>query len=91
VDSPIKKFDSTAWWSWRSTLATAFAAGDRQLKRALHMIAMTNARIDPQIKAYVGRKRAEGKTGREALRCLKRHLARKIHRVLSMPAVDPSN
>ena len=38
--------------------------------------------------AYLERKRAEGKTKREALRSLKRHLARKIHRLLSMPAVD---
>src|SRR5438876_2241333 len=63
--------------------------GDRQLNRALYMIAITRARIDPQTKAYLERKRAEGKTKREALRCLKRHLARKIHHLLSMPAVDP--
>lgn len=63
--------------------------GDRQLNRALYMIAITKARIDPQTKAYLERKRAEGKTKREALRCLKRHLARRIHRLLSMPAVDP--
>ena len=53
------------------------------------MIAITRARIDPQTKAYLERKRAEGKTKREALRCLKRHLARRIHRLLAMPAVDP--
>jgi Transposase IS116/IS110/IS902 family len=62
--------------------------GDRQLNRALHMIAITRARIDPQTKAYLEHKRSEGKTKREALRSLKRHLARKIHRLLSMPAVD---
>jgi hypothetical protein len=62
--------------------------GDRQLNRALHVIAITRARIDPQTKAYLERKRAEGKTRREALRSLQRHLARKIHRLLSMPAVD---
>jgi transposase len=63
-------------------------SGDRQLNRALHMIAMTKARVDPETRAYMERKRAEGKTRREALRCLKRHLARKIHRLLSMPAID---
>jgi transposase len=63
--------------------------GDRQLNRALHMIAITKARIDPQTKTYLERKRAEGKTRREAVRCLKRHLARKVHRLLSVPAVDP--
>jgi hypothetical protein len=46
------------------------------------MIALTKARVDPQTKAYIERKRAEGKTKREALRCLKRHLARKGSRSL---------
>jgi transposase len=63
--------------------------GDRQLNRALHVIAITRARIDPQTRAYLERKRAEGKTNREALRCLKRHLARHVHRLLSMPPTNP--
>jgi transposase len=64
--------------------------GDRQLNRALHVIAMTRARIDPETRTYLERKRAEGKTNREALRCLKRHLARRIHRLLSVPPVHPN-
>lgn len=36
--------------------------GDRQLNRALHVIAITRARIDPTTRAYLARKRAEGKT-----------------------------
>lgn len=63
--------------------------GDRQLNRALHVMAITRARIDPQTRAYLDRKQAEGKTKREALRCLKRHLARHVHRLLSMPPVNP--
>jgi transposase len=63
--------------------------GDRQLNRALHVIAITRARIDPETRAYLDRKRSEGKTNREALRCLKRHLARHIHRLLSMPSDHP--
>jgi transposase len=59
--------------------------GDRQLNRALHTIAITRARIDPETRAYLERKRAEGKTRREAIRCLKRHLARRVHHLLSMP------
>ena len=47
------------------------------------------ARFDPQTKAYLERKRAEDKTKREALRCLKRHLARRVHHLLSMPAGGP--
>jgi transposase len=61
--------------------------GDRQLNRALHVIAITRARIDPQTRTYLERKRAEGKTNREALRCLKRHLARRVHSLLSTPPV----
>jgi transposase len=63
--------------------------GDRQLNRALHVIAITRARIDPSTRAYLERKRSEGKSNREALRCLKRHLARQIHRLLSMPPTNP--
>jgi transposase len=59
--------------------------GDRQLNCALHRIAVTRARIDPATRAYLDRKIAEGKTPREALRCLKRHLARRIWRLLCLP------
>jgi transposase len=56
--------------------------GDRQLNRAIHIIALCRARNDPQTRAYLDRKTAEGKTKREALRCLKRHLARHIWQIL---------
>jgi transposase len=59
--------------------------GDRQLNRALHTIAITRARCDPATRAYLDRKTAEGKTRKEALRCLKRHLARRFHRLLTQP------
>jgi transposase len=59
--------------------------GDRQLNRALHTIAITRARVDPATRAYLDRKLAEGKTRTEAIRCLKRHLARRFHRLLSEP------
>jgi transposase len=38
--------------------------------------------MDPETKVYLQRQRDAGKTGREALRCLKRHLARHIWRIL---------
>ncbi len=60
--------------------------GDRQLNRALHIIALTRSRLDPETRAYLARKRAEGKSNREAMRCLKRHLARRFYRLL----LDPS-
>jgi len=56
--------------------------GNRQLNLALHRIAVTQARLHPPARAYLERKRAEGKSRREALRCLKRHLARTIWRTL---------
>ena len=59
--------------------------GDRQLNRALHIIAITRARRDPATRAYLERKIAEGKTRKQALRCLKRHLARRFHRLLAQP------
>jgi transposase len=56
--------------------------GNRQLNKALHIIALNRARLDPQTRAYLQRQRDSGKTGREAMRCLKRHLARHIWRLL---------
>ena len=60
--------------------------GDRQLNRALHIIAISRARYDPATKEYLARKQAEGKTKKGALRCLKHFLARRFHRLLSLPA-----
>jgi transposase len=57
--------------------------GDRQLNRALHTIAITRARCDPTTRAYIERRIAEGKSRREAIRCLKRHLARHFHHLLA--------
>jgi len=56
--------------------------GDRQLNRAIHIIAISRAKTDPETRAYLMRKQAEGKTKLEAIRCLKRHLARRIWRLL---------
>jgi transposase len=44
--------------------------GNRQLNRALYTIAITEIRANTEGRAYYERKRAEGKTSREALRCL---------------------
>jgi transposase len=63
--------------------------GDRQLNHALHIIALTRANHDPATKEYLARKEAEGKTTKGALRCLKRALARRFHRLLSVPAQAP--
>jgi transposase len=57
--------------------------GDRQLNRALHMVAVTRMRCHPATLAYVQRRRAEGKTDREIRRCIKRYLARHLYRALN--------
>jgi len=59
--------------------------GDRQLNHALHIIAITRARYDPETRVYLARKQAEGKTTKGALRCLKRHLARRFYHLLATP------
>lgn len=56
--------------------------GNRQLNRALFTVAMVQARWHPEARAYLARKRAEGKTGAEARRCLKRHLAAVVYRAM---------
>lgn len=57
-------------------------SGNRQLNAALHRIAVTQKRIHPPAQAFLERKRAEGQSDREALRCLKRHLARTVYKTL---------
>jgi transposase len=57
-------------------------SGDRKLNRALHMILVTRKRTHPTTIAYIERRLAEGKTRREANRCLKRYLARNLYRLL---------
>ena len=56
--------------------------GDRQANRAIHMIAISRLRTDAGTKAFVARKTAEGKSKLEAIRILKRYLAREIYPLL---------
>ena len=60
-------------------------SGDRKLNRALHMILVTRKRSHPATIAYIARRVEEGKTRREANRCLKRYLARNLYRLLEHP------
>jgi len=56
--------------------------GNRRLNQALYIIAITQARIHPPARAYLARRRKEGKNLREAIRALKRYIARAIYRIL---------
>jgi transposase len=57
-------------------------SGDRRLNRALHMVLVTRRRAHAPTIAYINRRIQEGKSRREATRCLKRYLARSLHRLL---------
>jgi transposase len=62
-------------------------SGNRRLNCALHPIAVTQGQHHPPARAYLARKQAEGHSRKEALRALKRHLARTVYRTLHAPAL----
>ncbi|HJX47320.1 MAG TPA: IS110 family transposase [Gaiellaceae bacterium] len=91
---PISHFKSDAQLARHSGVAPLEASsgrvqrhrldrgGNRQLNAALYRIAITQARYHPAARDYLERKRAEGKSRREAIRCLKRLLARSVFNAL---------
>jgi transposase len=64
--------------------------GNRQINAAIHRIAVTRTRCHPETRAYIARKRSEGKTTKEAIRCLKRHLARRVWHLLQTTSPNPN-
>ena len=56
--------------------------GDRQANYALYILAVTRLAWDPRTRAYASKRRAEGKSTKEIIRCLKRHIAREVYRLL---------
>jgi transposase len=56
--------------------------GDRQLNRALHTVVLHRRQHDPATRDYIARRVAEGKSNRDAVRLLKRYLARHLYRVM---------
>src|SRR3954471_9214159 len=91
---PIDRFRSDAQLARHSGVAPLEASsgrsqrhrldrgGNRQLNAALYRIAITQARYYAPARAYLERKRTEGKSRREALRCLKRLLVRVVFQTL---------
>ena len=57
-------------------------AGNRSLNKVMHMIAVCQARSDPRGGAYHRKKLAEGKSRREAMRCLKRRISDAVFKAL---------
>ena len=64
--------------------------GNRQANSALWRIATTRMRTDAATKEYVTRRQGEGKNRKEIIRCLKRHIAREIYRLLTNPPPTPN-
>lgn len=59
--------------------------GNRQANWALYEIAIKRIAYDERTRRYVARRTSEGKSRREAVRCLKRYIAREVYRVLMDP------
>ena len=57
--------------------------GDRAANSALHIIAIGRLRLDPKTQEYVSRRIAEGHSKLEAIRCVKRYIAREIFNVIA--------
>lgn len=64
--------------------------GNRRLNRAIHVIARTQATWYPQAKAYVEKKRAEGKTQAESIRCLTHRISDVVYRTLLNDLQQPT-
>ncbi len=62
--------------------------GNRQANWALYEIAIKRMAYDERTRRYVARRTSEGKSRREAVRCLKRYIAREVYRVLMDPNPD---
>lgn len=63
-------------------------SGNRQANHALWRIVMVRMVSDEETKTYTARRTAEGKTKREIVRCLKRHVAREVFWLLQHPEFE---
>lgn len=61
--------------------------GNRQLNRIIHYVALTQVSRCPEGRAYYLRKQAEGRTKKDALRCLKRRISDRIFQHLRLDPV----
>jgi transposase len=58
-------------------------SGDRQINSAIYTIALSRSVHHPPSRAYIQRRITEGKTKRDAMRSLKRHLSRHLYNQLA--------
>jgi len=57
--------------------------GDRAANSALHIIAIGRLRLDPKTQEYVARRIAQGHSKLEAIRCVKRYIAREVFNIIA--------
>ena len=77
--------------SGRTDRSRSDRGGNRQLNHAIHVLALSKIRHDPQTALYMAKQRRRGKTQRKPIRCLKRHLVRRIYNLLRTPKRDPDH
>lgn len=63
--------------------------GDRQANAALHRIALVRMTYEPRTRDYVARKRTDGRSTKEIIRCLKRAIAREVFTLLTTTVEVP--
>jgi transposase len=63
--------------------------GDRRANAALYRIALTRSRSDQRTRDYLDRSTTQGMTRREAIRCVKRYVAREIYQLIHQ--LDPAS
>ena len=63
--------------------------GNRKANNALWRIATTRIQNDARTQAYVTKRETEGKNRKEIIRCLKRHIAREVYRLITNPPPTP--
>jgi transposase len=64
--------------SGKTTRHRLSRGGDRAANSALHIIAIGRLRTDPRTQAYVAKRITEGHSKLEAIRCVKRYIAREV-------------
>jgi len=62
--------------------------GDRQANAALYRITLSRLRWDQPTRDYLQRRINEGKTRREAIRCIKRYIARETYQIITEATSD---
>ena len=75
--------------SGKTTRHRLSRGGDRQANKAIHHVALVRMMSDTRTKTYVAKRRQEGKSTKEIIRCLKRYIAREIYHQLLNPQPAP--